>query len=293
MAVEERDPYTGHMTTGHVWNGIKELNTRVPRAVYFFLALTVSASLVCWLLMPAWPLGATYTKGLLGIDQRTALSNDLARAAAIRDAGMHRIETESFAAIQADPNLMQDVRETGHGLFGDNCAACHGVNGQGGEGFPSLIGPSWLWGGDPDAIAETIRVGINSSHKDSRSSQMPDFGREHMLERKDIVNVVEFVRSLSNPGLATKETAAAIAAGKQVFGANCAACHGEDARGLNMGAPNLVEHAWIHGGDEVSVFNTVWNGRQGQMPSWEVRLSPAERKILALYVADVLRSRPQ
>jgi len=37
MAVEERDPHTGYMTTGHEWNGIKELNTPVPRPVYGFL----------------------------------------------------------------------------------------------------------------------------------------------------------------------------------------------------------------------------------------------------------------
>ena len=30
MAVDERDPYTGYMTTGHEWNGIKELNSPVP-----------------------------------------------------------------------------------------------------------------------------------------------------------------------------------------------------------------------------------------------------------------------
>ena len=71
MAVEERDPHTGYMTTGHEWNGIKELNTPVPRAVYFFLIVTALFSVVYWVLMPAWPLGVTYTKGLLGIDQRT------------------------------------------------------------------------------------------------------------------------------------------------------------------------------------------------------------------------------
>ena len=40
MAVEERDPHTGYLTTGHEWNGIKELNTPVPRLVYFFLIVT-------------------------------------------------------------------------------------------------------------------------------------------------------------------------------------------------------------------------------------------------------------
>ena len=39
MEVGERDPVTGRMTTGHEWNGIKELNTPVPRVVIFFLVV--------------------------------------------------------------------------------------------------------------------------------------------------------------------------------------------------------------------------------------------------------------
>ena len=57
MAVDERDPHTGYMTTGHEWNGIKELNTPVPRSVYFFLTLAFLFSVGYWILMPAWPVG--------------------------------------------------------------------------------------------------------------------------------------------------------------------------------------------------------------------------------------------
>ena len=70
MSVEERDPLTGHQTTGHEWNGITELNTRVPRAVWFFIIVTHIWALVYWVLMPAWPLVNTYTEGLLGVDQQ-------------------------------------------------------------------------------------------------------------------------------------------------------------------------------------------------------------------------------
>jgi cytochrome c oxidase cbb3-type subunit 3 len=287
MAVEERDPHTGYMTTGHEWNGIKELNTRVPRAVYFFLALTATFAVIYWLLMPAWPIGTTYTKGLLGVDQRKTVVQDLREAAAERGSWMRRIEAESFNEILADPDLMRDVRETGHRLLGDNCAACHGVNGRGGKSFPKLTGPSWLWGGDPETIAETIRVGINSTNKDTRVSQMPAFGRDHILERKDIINVVAYVRSLSDPTLVTQANAPEIAPGKEIFAANCTACHGEDAKGIHTGAPDLTDRFRIYGGDEQSVFETVWNGRQGQMPTWEERLTPVERKILALYLVDL------
>ena len=167
MAVEhqpDRDGLSGYLTTGHEWNGIKELNTPVPRPVYVFLALAFLFSVGYWILMPAWPLGVTYTKGLLGIDQRTTVSESLAQAALERGAWSKRIEAESFKEIQADPRLMENVRQTGRALFGDNCAACHGSNAQGGKGFPNLTTASWLWGGDPESIAETIRVGINSAH---------------------------------------------------------------------------------------------------------------------------------
>ena len=57
----------------------------------------------------------------------------------------------------------------------------------------------WLWGGTPEAIAETIRVGINSAHPDTRVSQMLAFGRDGMLKRDEIENVVAYVAQLSDP----------------------------------------------------------------------------------------------
>ena len=108
MAVDERDPYTGYMTTGHEWNGIKELNTPVPRAVYFFLIVTALFAVVYWILMPAWPLGVTYTKGLLGIDQRNVVAESLKQAALERSVWTKRIEAGSFKDIQADPQIDGD-----------------------------------------------------------------------------------------------------------------------------------------------------------------------------------------
>ena len=146
MALDERDPYTGYLTTGHEWNGIKELNTPVPRLVSFFLIVTALFSVIYWVLMPAWPLGLTYTKGLLGIDERTTVRNRSNKRRPNAKPGHDEIGTESYQAIQNDPNLMTIVRQTGRTLFGDNCAACHGFDAKGGKGFPNLT-PSWLWGG--------------------------------------------------------------------------------------------------------------------------------------------------
>ena len=294
MAVEERDPHTGYLTTGHEWNGIKELNTPVPRAVYVFLVAAALFAIGYWILMPAWPLGVSYTKGLLGIDQRKIVVQSLQQAAIDHAVWTKRVETESFDAIRADPDLMKIVRETGHTLFGDNCAACHGSGARGSKGFPDLTTPSRLWGGTAEQIFETIRVGVNSAHPDSRSSQMPAFGRDQILQRNDIENVAAFVRSLSTADAGKRPAdAAAIKAGKKIFAANCASCHGEKGSGnTEVGAPDLTDRSWIYGGDLDTIYTTVWGGRQGHMPTWDQRLTALDRKILTLYVLDLRRESP-
>ena len=166
MGVGERDPHTGHMTTGHEWNGIKELNTPVPRPVYFFLAATALFGIVYWILMPAWPIGVTYTKGLLGVDQRATVVQSLKQAQLDRSVWTKRIESETFNAVQSDPQLMTIVRQTGHALFGDNCAACHGANARGGKGFPNLT-------------TAVVAVG-----RDSRSDCRNDTGRDQFAPRR-------------------------------------------------------------------------------------------------------------
>lgn len=286
MAIGERDPYTGHMTTGHEWNGITELNTPVPRAVYFFLAVTTAFALVYWLLMPAWPLGTTYTRGLLGLDDRSNVAEELRRAASGREIWARRIESSDYQAIQSDEKLMDVVRNTGRTLFADNCSVCHGSDGRGGPGYPNLTGGSRLWGAAPDTVAETLRVGINSSHPETRTSQMLAFGRDQVLSRTEIENLVTYVQGLSKQ--TNPEESAALAAGKETFAANCVSCHGEDAAGNpELGAPNLTDPFWIYGGDRQSIYTSIHQGRQGHMPHWEGRLTPLDRKILTLYVLDL------
>lgn len=288
MGVSERDPHSGHQTTGHEWNGIKELNTPVPWPVWFFLIATALFGVVYWILMPAWPLGRTYTHGLLGADQRAAVTQQVARADAGRAIWTRRIAELDVGQIRADPRLMKLVREDGHRLFGDNCAACHGSDAQGGDGFPNLTDGDWLWGGSPEQIAQTIAVGVNSpAGKDTRVSQMLAFGRDGLLDNDAMLAVTDYVRSLSDPAVARGAGAKSVATGRAVFAANCVACHGPDARGNQaLGAPNLTDRTWIYGGDVQSVYTTIHEGRRGEMPAWGERLNPVERKLLLVWLLD-------
>ena len=288
MAVEERDPHSGYMTTGHEWNGIKELNRPVPKVIWAFLAITALFSVVYWVLMPAWPLVDSYTKGILGSDQRAMLEEDLREAAVGRAAWVQRVEDMEFSQIRADEALMGRVRQTGRTLFEDNCAVCHDLRGEGGGGYPRLSDDAWLWGGEPAAIMETLRVGINSAHPETRFAQMQGFGRDGVLSRDEILSVVAFVQSRAGVEPEGGAGPQALGAGAEVFAANCAACHGEDGGGnVELGAPNLTDDFWIFGGDRGSLYATIFEGRQGHMPHWDGRLSILERKILTLFVLDL------
>ncbi|MGB4865107.1 MAG: cytochrome-c oxidase, cbb3-type subunit III [Hyphomicrobium sp.] len=283
MTERERDTYTGHMTTGHQWNGIKELNSPIPKTVWFFYILFFLCAVVMWILWPAFPLGTTFTKGVLGIKQHTSVDESVVAGAAKRSAWEKGLLKLPFNDIQAEPSLMNIVRQAGPALFGDNCAVCHGLKATGGPGFPDLVDESWLWGGTPDKVMETISVGVNSSDPDTRSSQMPAFGRDQMLEKDIIVKLVGYVRAFADGSAAAQP-----ADTKQAFIDNCSGCHGEDGKGNSeMGAPNLTDKFWLYGGSAEAIQHTIWGGRQGHMPSWKARLTEVDRKILTLYVLDL------
>jgi cytochrome c oxidase cbb3-type subunit 3 len=158
---------------------------------------------------------------------------------------------------------------------------------MGSKGYPNLTDRDWLWGGDAETVAQTIRAGINSSDENTRVSQMPSFGRDGMLDDKAIFAVSQYVLSLSNPGAVKGTPAGTIRTGAKVFTDNCAACHGPKGLGdHSTGAPNLTDNIWLYGGDAQTIYTTVYDGRRGEMPAWSPRLSASVIKILTLYVLD-------
>lgn len=286
MSVEERDPLTGHKTTGHEWNGITELNTRVPRAVWWAIGITHVWALIIWILLPSWPLITTYTKGLLGVDQRELVQGEIQAGQRYRAYWEANLAAASLDDIRGEQALMDVVAASAPTLWGDNCAACHGMLGVGGPGFPNLTDDAWLWGGSDEAVLESIRVGINATHPETRVSEMLAFGQLDVLTRDQIRAVAAYVQSLS--GLADPNPEVR-AEGQTIFEVNCTSCHGEDATGMNeVGAPNLTDEFWIYGGSDEAIFASIHDGRRGWMPAWEGRLSEAQNKILALYLLDIL-----
>ena len=177
---------------------------------------------------------------------------------------------------------MQVVDDTAPALFADNCALCHGPGGVGGPGFPSLVDDNWLWGGDPDAVMETIRVGINSTHPETRVSEMLAFGRDGILSGEEVRTVVAYVQSLSGGGSAPPET---VAAGAELFAANCVACHGEDGSGsTELGAPNLGPGTGATAATRRPSTGPCTTAGADGCRAWEGRLSLTDQKILTVYL---------
>ena len=268
-------------TTGHDWDGITELDNPLPRWwLYIFYACVVWA-VAYWILMPAWPLVGDYTRGVLGHSQRRDVAASLIALKDERKELGDRLANATPQQIEADPSLHEAAMAWGKSAFGDNCATCHGSGAQGNKGYPNLNDDVWLWGGTLDDIRTTIRVGIRSTSEETRLSQMPAFGRDGILETSQINDAADYVLSLS--GRSTDH--AAVARGLGVFTENCAACHGDDAKGkVEFGSPNLTDAEWLYGGDRRTVVETITKARAGVMPTWQGRLDPPTINALAVYV---------
>lgn len=279
MATKEVDAITGTETTGHEWDGIKELNTPLPKWwLYVFYASILYAIVYC-IMFPAWPWLSGYTRGVLDYSSRETFNLRMADLEAERAVWNDQLSAKSIDAIAADPDLATIATAGGRTIFANNCAACHGTNAVGRPGgFPALGDDDWIWGGSLAAIETTIAHGIrNASDPDARVSQMPVFG-DGILSREQIGQVAQHVLHLAGRG-------ADDAAGAALYAENCASCHGEIGKGnQELGAPNLTDQIWLYGDGKQALIQQIARPRQGVMPPWKGRLSDSEIKQVAIYV---------
>jgi cytochrome c oxidase cbb3-type subunit 3 len=260
----EKDEVSGVDTTGHEWDGLKELNNPLPRWwVWVFVACCVWAAWY-WVVYPAWPVPGGATKGTSGYTEYNELKKNQAEIIERQKVYLDKFNQSSFEEIMKDPQLYAFAVAGGSAAFKDNCATCHGTGAEGGK-----IGD----------IYQTISYGIRSGHDEARTSQMPSFGKDALLKKEEIDSVVDYVLGLSEGKSNDKMP------GYAIFQSNCAACHGPDAKGgRDFGAPNLTDSIWLYGGTKEDVTNTVYNAHAGVMPTWQARLGDSTVRQLAIYV---------
>ena len=277
----EKDEISGQDTTGHEWDGIKELNTPLPKWWLYTFYASIIYAVIWWVLYPSWPYVTGYFGGIIGSNQRLTLDERLAEAEAAQAQYLDRIKAASTEEILADPELLSFAMAGGGAAFADNCAPCHGLGGAGQDIYPTLADDDWIWGGTLEDIQTTIKYGIRSDHDETRINDMPGYGRDEILGREDIKAVANYVLSLSG-GSADAEV---IEQGRVLFEEQCAACHGEQGEGIQeLGAPNLGDQIWLYGGSEEEIIQQISSPQQGVMPPWIDRLDEETIKILTVYV---------
>jgi cytochrome c oxidase cbb3-type subunit 3 len=281
MTKKDVDQHTGSETTGHEWDGIKELDTPLPRWWLWIFYATIVWSVGYWIAMPAWPLLTDHTRGLLNHSQRGDVMQAMDALRQSRSAMAVKLLDWDPASGAKTPDLLDFALAMGKSAFGDNCATCHGAGAQGAPGYPNLNDDVWLWGGTIADIQKTLTVGIRSTHPQTRSSQMPAYGRDGLLTRAQISDLTQLTLALSGQ----KADAAAAERAKPLFAEQCAQCHGAEGKGDRAyGGPNLTDAEWLYGGTAAEIETQIVNGRGGVMPSWDGRLDPATIKALAVYV---------
>ncbi len=199
-------------------------------------------------------------------------------------------------SIPSRPDLVAYANPIGKAAFQANCVSCHGADLRGSRqtGVPNLTDNIWLYDyGRVSDIERTVMYGIRSGlGKSHNVTDMPAIGLQKALSPDEIKDVIAFVLSLHKQ----KEDPAAVERGSNLFQDKgvCYDCHSRDATGIpDYGAPNLVDDDWLWGGDEATLYKSIYNGRHGRCPAWSGKLSSKTIRAVAVYLHSMSKESPE
>ena len=248
----------------HTWDeDLQDLNNPLPR---WWLGLFYGTLIFSLAYLALWP-GLGNFAGVLKWTSLQEYEQEVSAAEAKFQPVYAGFMKQDIATVAANP----DAHAIGRNLYLTYCSQCHGSDAAGARGFPNLTDHDWLYGGDPDTIKATIT--------DGRAGMMPALGEA--LGPEGTKAVANYVLSLSG----RKHDARLAAAGQPKFAENCAACHMPDGTGMAaMGAPNLTDKAWLYGGSEASIIESIAKGRNGVMPGAAQTLGTTSNKDAKLHL---------
>ena len=250
-------------TTGHVYDGIEEYDNPLPKWWFYMF---IGSMIFTLIYLAAYP-GLGSWKGFLGWTSINQLEREQVVAAKKYQATYDKYFAMPVEELAENTKAMKMASR----IYGNNCAVCHGADAGGALGFPNLTDNDWLYGGTPAKIKETLVNG--------RQAAMP--GWSAILGETGINTVTQYVLSVSGQ----EHDAALVAAGAEIFAANCAACHGGNAKGNQaLGAPNLTDDIWLYEGTPAGIRQTLRQGRNGVMPAQQERLREEKIHLLTAYI---------
>jgi len=252
-------------TTGHTWDGdLTEWNNPLPLWWMWLFYITIVFGLVYLVLYPG--LGAY--EGTFGWSSSGQYQRERTEAAKAYKPVFERYAQQDVQTVAADAG----ARQIGQRLFMSYCAQCHGSDAGGSRGFPSLRDGDWLYGGAPEAIRTSIT--------DGRTGLMPPMAKA-VGNDEDVKDVAHYVLKLAGR---TYDSLRAFR-GKAKFDSVCAACHGANGTGNpQIGAANLTDEIWLHGGSEAWIIETINKGRKSIMPPHRNFLDADRIHLLTAYI---------
>lgn len=182
--------------------------------------------------------------------------------------------------IEADKSRDQLIAVTvGRSLYAENCAMCHGKEGEGVDG-PPLNDRAFLSETSDSRIFSLISSGVPGS-------EMPAWNQVHggPFTDEQVRQLVAFIRSWepNAPDRQAEAMRGDAARGLAIFNSTCIVCHGKDGQGSDR-APALNDPEKLTRFDDEWYIDTISEGRPAQgMPTWGTVLSPPQiRDLVAL-----------
>jgi cytochrome c oxidase cbb3-type subunit I/II len=228
----------------------------------------------------AWPEGDELARAALAGDSWAQMSFD----APVLNAHPARAQARGSA-----PALGQTTAaENGRQLWRDNCASCHGDQGQG-------DGPAAPWlSPQPTNLAEheysTALLG-DVLWNGVVGTAMPAW-RDHSPE--DLAALAEVARGFFTASPGAEPSVAELALGQQVYVDNCAQCHGDNGDGEGFAASELPIAPNDFSGQRPSIdaaLRALTNGVKGtSMAPWTDRLDESELQAVVHYVRQFFQA---
>ena len=252
MKQMKTDKSSGELTQEN-WDGIGEYKNALP--IGWALSFVGTIVWAAWYFLAGYPL-ATYSQ--LGEYNEEVKS--------------HNTKFESKFANPDKATLMS----MGEGVFLVQCAPCHGVTGDGMNGKALNL---TKWGNEAAIVASILNGSKGSNYP---LGEMP----AGLLDAESAKAVAAYVMQEVSSVKKTKNPAL-VETGRALW-ATCAACHGDDGKGMTGSAPDLSVY-----GDAKFVVNVLGLGKKGtigNMPQFnDGRLTNVQKTAVGTYVSSLAK----
>ena len=235
----------------YVWDGIGEYKNPLPLGWAIVYALVIVWAL--WYMLAGYPLN--YYSQIGEYNEEVAAAN------------------AKFEKRFANPDI-KTLHAMGESVFLVQCSACHGITGDGIGGKAADLA---LWGSE-EGIVDAILKG--SKGLDYPMGEMP----AGMADEEGAKAIAAYIAKEIS-GIKKTKNENLVASGKELFAA-CAACHGEDGKGMEGMSPDLSKY-----GTASFVEDVLQRGKKGDigaMPKFnDGRLNALQQKAVGEYVISL------